>query len=700
MRQLRAFQGLLTRGCSTLVALSTLTAAACTPTSPPEVPPAPDPPPDTAVSAPAPGPATAEAPLNAVPRLPFNEIAQELDLPLFWVSDSASPGKVEPSQVVGLWTRGAPPQWVEGGRFTQRFRDAYTAIARVHEKGLDRAGLPDAERRRREAVEQELAQGRPSLVRTDLRQASAEDQALVRQVLTAAATIERIYLKQRGAAGLAADLAGVDPASRTLFFRNQGPWCAQPRTEQNPDCSALPSRPPRIAGMYPASLQQGGKFCEALEKRPDQATLLSPFTVVTEAPGGGNKLQAVPYTEAYREEMTAVSGALKAAAAAIQSPSEAALKAYLLAAAQAFLDNRWELADEAWSRMNAENSRWYLRIGPDETYADPCSRKAGFHVSFARINQASLEWQRKLDPRKAEMEEALAKLAGAPYKARKVSFHLPDFIDIVINAGDSRSPSGATVGQSLPNWGKVANEGRGRTVAMTNLFEDEDSLDATRATVESLICRDAVRFLTVQPGMQTMSTVLHEAAHNLGPSHEYRANGKTDDESFGGPLAATLEELKAQTSALYFASWLKDRSVIDQTTAERALAGDVLWAFGQISQGMTTSDGKAKPYPQLAAIQAGRLLEKGVLTWRAEEAAANGKDKGCFTMDMAKFPGAVEQLAREVLGIKARGDKAAALKLKEAYVDRDGPWKTLRAVIQERALRSPKGTLVYSVELP
>ncbi|WP_050436073.1 hypothetical protein [Chondromyces crocatus] len=684
---------------SSLAFLLSLVAMGCTPAPPPAVPPAPDPPPDAAEVASSAAQRADEVPLNAVPRLDFNRIAQELDLPVLWVSDTASPGSIEPGEVVGLWRHGAPPRWVEGGLFTPAFRAAYAAVAKVHAQGHDRGGADDREKRRREAVELELSQGRPSLVRTDLREAAEEDRVLVKHVLAAATLIERIYLKQRGATALAADAAKQDPASRALFFRNQGPWCAQPRTESNPDCNALPSKPSRVSGLYPAALQQGGKFCEALEKRPDQAALLGPFTVV-EARGGADKLEAVPYSQAFREDMEAVSRELKAAAAGIQSPAEAALKAYLLAAAQAFLDNKWEPADEAWSRMNAENSRWYLRIGPDETYADPCSRKAGFHVSFARINQASLAWQRKLDPRKSEMEEALAKLAGKPYKARKVSFHLPDFIDIVINAGDSRSAAGATVGQSLPNWGPVANEGRGRTVAMTNLFEDDDSLGASRAMVESLLCRDATPLIPIEPGMQTMSTVLHEAAHNLGPSHEYRANGKTDDEAFGGPLAATLEELKAQTAALYFASWLKDRGVLDKTTAERALAGDVVWAFGQISQGMTTSDGKAKPYPQLAAIQAGRLLEKGAMTWRADEVAANGRDKGCFTLAMDRFPGVVEQLAREVLGIKARGDKAAALKLKEAYVDQDGTWKTLRGVIQERALRNPKGTLVYAVELP
>ncbi|HSN97244.1 MAG TPA: hypothetical protein VLS89_03065 [Candidatus Nanopelagicales bacterium] len=677
-------------------ALVSLAALGCEPPAPPAAPAAPSPAASPAPTGTAPAQAAAATPLDAVPREALNRIAQELFLPLFWAGDTNRSGAIDPDEVVGLWGPREAPRWVENGQFTAAFRGAFEAIARVHARGYDEAGLPEGERRRREVVRQELAQGRPSLVRTDLREASEEDRELVRRVMAAAEIVERIHAKQTGAAGLdaglgAGDPAG-DPASRALFWRNQGPWCEQPKTGADPACHALGSKPPRISGLYPAEIQEPG-FCEALEKRPDQEALLAPFTVVVKR---GEGLAAVPYSEAYREEMEAVSRELTAAAAAVKSPGEAALRAYLLAAAQAFRDNRWELSDEAWAKMNAENSRWYLRIGPDEVGADPCARKAGFHVSFARINQDSIALQRKLDPLKGDMEASLAKLAGPPYRARKVSFHLPDFIDIVLNAGDSRAAAGGTAGQSLPNWGPVANEGRGRTVAMVNLFEDPDSMAALRATVESLFCKDALPLVSVEPGMLTMSTVLHEAAHNLGPSHEYRVKGKRDSEAFGGGLAAMLEELKAQTAAMYFQSWLVDRGVMDRAAADRGLARDMVWAFGQIKQGMTTPDGKPAPYAQLSAIQVGRLLDAGAMEWRAEELAGNGQDKGCFALRMERFPATVEALGREVLGIKARGDKAAALRLKEAYVDRPTAWKD---AIRERGLRSPKATLVYSVVL-
>ncbi|KYF54900.1 hypothetical protein BE04_39750, partial [Sorangium cellulosum] len=514
-------------------------------------------------------------------------------------------------------------------------------------------------------------------------------------LLKVAALIDQIHAKQLGAAGMADKIPADDPASRALFWRNQGPWCEQPKTRNDPNCNALPGKPPRVTGAYPARLQQDKKFCAALEARRDQQALLSPFTVVVEE---GGALKAVPYSEAYKPEMEAVSRELKAAAEAIQSPGEAAFKAYLLAASQAFLDNRWELADEPWSKMNAENSAWYLRVGPDETYWEPCSRKAGFHVSFARINQESLAWQKKLDPAKADMEGAFAKLAGAPYKERKVAFHLPDFIDVVLNAGDSRAATGGTAGQSLPNWGRVATEGRGRTVAMVNL-DDDDSRAALREAAASLLCKATMETVSLEGPVATLGTVLHEAAHNLGPTQNYKVKGRTDNETFGGPLATMLEELKAQTGAVFFTGWLAQRGVLDPALARMAETLEVFWALRQVGQGMYTADGEPRPYGQLAAIQLGSLLDAGALGFYRGEAAANGADMGCFAIQADKLPAAAEALARTVLGIKARGDKAAAQRLRDDYVEKEGAWKALRGVIEERMQRVPLGSLVYAIEL-
>jgi hypothetical protein len=397
--------------------------------------------------------------------------------------------------------------------------------------------------------------------------------------------------------------------------------------------------------------------------------------------------------------MEAVSRELEAAARVVTDPGEAALRAYLLADAKAFRDGDWLPADEAWARMSVRNSRWYLRIAPDEVYGEPCNTKALFHVSFGRIDRKSLRWQDTLDPLKNEMEAELARLAGPPYAARQVSFRLPDFTEVVLNAGDSRAPHGATIGQSLPNFGPVANEGRGRTVAMTNFYTDPDSLAVGKAQAESLLCPASMSLYSDdrEPGL--MSTVLHEAAHNLGPSHQYRVDGKTGREAFGGPLASTLEELKAQTAALYLTDWLVGRKTISREEADRAHLRDLLWLFGHISRGMYDEAGQPRPYSQLAAIQLGHFLEDGAVAWRAGEAAANGKDPGCLDVAFDRLPASVQSLMAQVAGIKARGDRAGAEALLRDHVDVTGDRRHLLDTITARLLRYPKASFVYEVRL-
>lgn len=640
--------------------------------------------------------------MDGVTRADFNRLAAELALPLFWVDDANKNGALEPTELAlywGLAPGAAPGEYVDKGAFTAKGQDAITAIkTRAITKPVDPPGIEAKERARRTAVLKELAQGRVTLVATDLSKASSEEKRFVGFVTAAAELVEKLYAKQQGTAELAAKIPNGDTASKTLFFRGQGPKCEAPLTQNDADCSAIPDLAKgKLSGLYPAEMLSQPKFCEALSKK-DKA-LVDPFTVVMAGGDAGkDTLRAVPYHEAYPEETKAIAGQLRAAANAL-GEKEPALKTYLLAAAQAFTDDKWWPADEAWAKMDAKNSRFYLRIGPDEVYAEPCSTKALFHVSFGLINKGSLEWQAKLDPLKNEMEKALAELAGAPYKAREVSFKLPDFVDIALNAGDSRNPFGATIGQSLPNFGPVANEGRGRTVAMTNFYQDADSIQSLKNQASSMLCKDAMESYTDSPAPQLMSTVLHEAAHNLGPAHQYKVNGKIDRDAFGGPLASTLEELKAQTAALFFTDWLVEKKEITKKDADLAHVRDVVWGLGHVSRGMYDEDKHPKNYSQLAAIEIGWLMKDGAITWKAEETAANGKDKGCMSLALDKFPASIKTLMTRVAQIKGKGDKASAEQLIKDYVDVTGDNKKFQDTVSERWNREPKASFVYRVKL-
>lgn len=636
------------------------------------------------------------APYAALERADFNRRAAELFLPLFWREDADGDGNVDPNEIEILngYGRSDRAIWFdESGRLSGEFRNAYNAMRQPSPAPSD-----PAEQTRRQRVLEELAQGRPTLVLTDLTQVSEGEKTFVRHVLAVAELIERLYARQRGVFGMQADIPADDTASQMLFYRNQSPFCEAPRTQNVPECSALPEKPERIVGLYPAEIQKEQNFCAMLQKQPNAAELMGHFSVVVADEDRAGRFRAVPYPEAYPQEMDAIARELELAAKAL-GEDEAALKRYLTAAAASFRSNDWQPADEAWVAMNAHNSKWYVRIAPDEVYYDPCAWKAGFALQLARINPDSIQWQEKLDPLKRDMENTLAAMAGAPYKARDVQFKIPDFIDVVLNAGDARPAHGAIIGQSLPNWGPVAEKG-GRTTAMTNLYTDVDSQKTQAELMSSMFCKNTNALATTTAHEGLVNTVLHEAAHNLGPSHEYAVKGKQDDVIFGGPLASTLEELKAQTSAMYLANWLAGKGIFTDDEVRKIQVRNIAWAFGHISRGMYAASGSPNNYSHLAAMQVGSFVKAGALTWLADQPAANGTDQGCIEIDFDALPGAIESFETTVLQIKAKGDRKRAEQLKAEFVDaKDDDFAKLRETIAERWLRAPRASFVYSVRL-
>ncbi len=622
--------------------------------------------------------------LDQFDRNRFNQLALLLDAPAFWIGDADGDGAVSPGEIASLDFYSSTGNWIDAeGHFNDDFEALYRSMV-----ALDAAGQPaDA---RLSQVYRELGAAALALIATDLSGNTPEERDFARRMVAVGRSIDALYARQVGMAVIASTQQPDDPASRAVFRRNWGPACLAPAVQNEELCSALPGSPDQPVDVYPAALQREEGFCEALSAREDSETLLSPFVVVRESEG---ELIAVPYTEAYSEEMTEISTALTQAASVLSGPAEEALRTYLRAAAQAFLDNDWVPADEAWSRMNAENSKWYVRVGPDEVYWDPCSNKAGFHMTFALIDSGSLEWQERLAPLQQDMESAIAALVET-YEARETNFHLPDFIEIVVNAGDDRDAFGATIGQSLPNWGPVANENRGRTVAMTNLYTDPDSAGRRRAAAESMVTTETLASFATAPNAGLMSTILHEATHNLGPAGEYEFEGKTAEAAFGGEMASMLEELKAQTGALFLLSLLKERGVLDEAAVNEAYLDSILWAFGHISRGMYTAGGHRKAYSQLAAIQVGELIAAGAITWDASRTAGNGTDPGSFSIDYAAMPAAAEALMAKVVGILAVNDVEAATALAAEHVDGD---TVPQQVIAERYQRFPRQSFVFAV---
>jgi len=675
----------------TLSLVSVALLSACSGSEPPpDQPLYADPPNVTAKPLPAPVKKT----YDALDRATFNRMATRINAPIYWLADTNGNGVPDPSEIKSLLFYPTTEEWVKDGAFTAAFDVYYQRLVAASKA----PGPTDA---RQKLMLRELDGAASVLVNTDLSKASDETREVVKHVIAASKAVDQIYAAQLGIASLGGSVPS-DDASQSVFRRDWGPSCQTPPLDQDPNCTAIPGVTKVVTDAYPASLQTGSDPCKKLESDPGTKDLISqPFSVIRKTPKG---YAAVPFSVAYATPMKAVAMELRAAADAINDKNdvtltnpggESAFKAYLNAAAKGFETNDWNPADEAWVAMNSHNSKFYLRIAPDETGYEPCSQKAGFQVSFAFINQNGIGLQDKLTPVEQSMEDSFAQLVGAPYRARNVSFHLPDFIDVIFNAGEARNAVGATIGESLPNWGPLVEAGKGRTVAMANLYDDPDSRAVRKKKAESLLGASVMAFYPVDQNSSSLETVLHEATHNIGPGGEYKLNGMSSEKAFGGDLSAMLEELKAQTGALYYLDVLQKKGLFSPDEVKHAYVDSVVWGLNHISRGMYNGAHQRKPYSQLAAIQIGFLMDEHAITWDDKATAANGTDHGAFVIDFDRMPKAVEKLMRIVGSIKAKNDVTGAIALSKKYVDGT---VVPQAVIAERCLRFPSPNFVYAID--
>jgi hypothetical protein len=615
----------------------------------------------------------------ALSREDFNRLSVLNGLPFFWKDSGKKQSNIRPGNLVPMGRAKTLSPYVEGGRFTDKFKKAYLGMV---------------EFKRIETVTAELNAGRPTVVENNFKSSSKSERQFIGHIVKAGRIIDQLYQDQKGGLKYLKDIPKRDEIDRALFDRNMGPWCGAPKTRANPFCNAVASFPIKVSNAYPSNIKQNEAMCKMLWKKKNGKELMNPFTVVRKKKG---KFVALSLTEVYGDRMKKVAIELRGAAAALPK-KEKAFKLYLIAAASGFETNDWDAADIAWADMNSRNSKWYLRIAPDETYYDPCQEKAGFHVSFAKNDMSSIKWQDKLNPLRQEMEQNMADLIGPDYAARKVAFEFPDFIEMILNSGDSRHNLGATIGQSLPNWGPVAEEGRRRTVVMTNLYTDPDSKRIGLQKTRLLLDPKNMKYYTDDREAGLLAIILHEATHNFGPHTDHLVGGKSPSQIFGGAMGNVLEELKAQTGALWYVDYLRRKGLISDKRAREMYLHEINWCFGHISRGMFSTSGSPKAYSQLSAIQIGTFIKEGAISYVPSTDPKTGETMERFLIDFDKLPAAIDRLMKKAGMIKATGDVAGAKALVDEFVREPGLEKYVHAdEIADRILKFSKASFYYSV---
>jgi hypothetical protein len=160
-----------------------------------------------------------------------------------------------------------------------------------------------------------------------------------------------------------------------------------------------------------------------------------------------------------------------------------------------------------------------------------------------------------------------------------------------------------------------------------------------------------------------------------------------------------MDELWAQTAALWLTGFLLEKGVLTREDARRYWTGSILWAFRHVAEGMTTPKGVPKTYSQIAAVQVGSFVEAGALRWVEAPDPVMGRPAGRFAIDYDRLPGAVEALLGATGRAVAAGDARAAQALVDRYVSGPGAAGVHMDEVQARLRAFPDIHLVWAIDL-
>jgi peptidase M49-like protein len=470
-----------------------------------------------------------------------------------------------------------------------------------------------------------------------------EREALARMV-DAARIMDALFLRQvwAGNDAMLQELAQqaarpVGPrASRTAaarlhyFLINKGPW---DRLDHNR--AFVPGAPakPEAANFYPAAAGKAEiqKWLDGLSGATKEAAT-GFFTTIRRGEKG---FVAVPYSIEYQGELARAAELLREAA---QLTSDATLKKFLTARADAFLSNDYYASDVAWMELDAAIEP---TIGPYEVYEDEWfNAKAAFEAFITVRDEAESKKLQAFSDHLQELENNLP--VDPKYRNPKLGALAPiKVVNVVFAAGDGNRGV-QTAAYNLPNDERVVREKGTKRVMLKNMQDAKFKMVLLPISKVALPAADQAK---ISFDAFFTHILMHELMHGLGP-HAIGVGGRqTTVRQELKETYSTIEEAKADISGLWALRQLADKKQLDPTIAKTMYTTFLASAFRSIRFGVNEAHGRG------IAIQVNYLLDAGAFKVRQD---------GTFTVDSAKIGDAVTALTREILTLQAEGSYAKA----------------------------------------
>jgi len=464
---------------------------------------------------------------------------------------------------------------------------------------------------------------------------SARERELVEKLVDASRYLEEIYWRQSDpeALSLYQSLSGSthpkDEKLRRYLWINASRFDLV--DENKPFVGTRPMPPGR--GFYPESLtrQQVEDFVKAHPEK--KAEIYSSTNLVRRH---GDQLVGVPYHIAYRSFLEPAAKDLREAASLSADP---AFADFLRLRARALLDDDYFPSDLAW--LDLKNPKFDIIFAPYETYLDDLlGVKASYGAAVLVRNE---EESRKLEMFQKYVPDIQDALPLAPEdRPSKRGLQSPmEVMDAPYRGGDLRHGYQA-VADNLPNDPRVHEQKGSKKIFFKNFMD---------ARVEYIILPLARYVMPPEQAAKAsgegylLATIMHEISHGLGPAYARTAAGKVDIREAIGPVYSGLEEAKADVVGMFGMHWLVEHGALPKDKLEEYYASYVAGIFRTIRFGTGEAHGQAE------------MME---FNYPSERGAIQRESSGKYAIDDRAMPGALADLAKELLQIEATGDRSRA----------------------------------------
>lgn len=460
----------------------------------------------------------------------------------------------------------------------------------------------------------------PFKLTTDLSVLTEKEKQMLPLLFEAAQIMDGLFWKQ--AWGDKQELLANTPdeSLKRFMMINYGPW---ERLNANQSFVEGIGAKPKGAQFYPADMTK--EEFEAFDhpKKSDLYTIVKRKT--------DKSLEVVPYSEAYKAELTKVSSLLKQAA---ELAEDEGLKNYLSLRAEALLSNDYLASDMAWMDMKTNTIDFV--VGPIETYEDALYGSKAAFESYILIKDK--EWSDKLTRFASllpQLQESLPVEAEYKKEVPGTDSDLGAY-DALYYAGDCNAGS-KTIAINLPNDPQVHIEKGSRKLQLKNSMQAKfDNILIPISKV--LITPEQQKHVKFDAFFE--NTMFHEVAHGLGIKMTLDGNQSVREAM--KETASSIEEAKADILGLYMVTKLAEMGELPNKDLMDNYVTFMAGIFRSVRFGAASAHGKAN------MMRFNYFQETGAFSY--------DKETGYYTVDFDKMTEAMNNLSAEILVMQGDGN--------------------------------------------